>query len=222
MCHAQGVGDLAWDVYSGVSLEVGPVPSGWAASACDEAGLARLLHETGEPVTCLVGRAELGPRALGNRSILAAPVRAEMKDRLNEIKGRAPYRPVAPVCLESEAPAIFDPGTPDPYMLFDHRVRPEWVNRIPAVLHVDGTARLQTVNAGQNPIMVRVLEEYRRLSGIPVLCNTSANLKGRGFFPDVASAVRWGGTRYVWSDGVLYRPAGDRTAELVVPASATA
>jgi carbamoyltransferase len=127
-----------------------------------------------------------------------------MKQRLNELKGREAYRPVAPICLESRAPEIFAPGTPDPYMLFDHQVRPEWASKIPAVIHLDGTARLQTVTPEQNPVVARVLAEYALLSGIPVLCNTSANLKGCGFFPDVASAAEWGRVPHIWCDGHLY------------------
>lgn len=88
-------------------------------------------------------------------------------------------------------------------MLFDHSVRPEWKDRIPAVVHLDGSARLQTVDA-DNPTMHRLLTAYERLTGVPVLCNTSANFKGSGFFPDAASAMRWGQARYVWSEGVLH------------------
>ncbi|MEH1128486.1 carbamoyltransferase N-terminal domain-containing protein [Micromonospora sp. CPCC 206061] len=204
MAKTQRAASLAWNVYQGPRLAEVSTPPGWIASPCDERGLAQILHQ-GHPVVFLDGRAELGPRALGNRSILAAPVQASMKDRLNEMKARAGYRPVAPVCLESRAPEIFDPGTPDPYMLFDHRVRPEWTERVAAVVHVDGTARLQTINSRQHPRLARVLESYERLSGIPLLCNTSANLLGRGFFPDVRSALEWGGTDMVWSDGVLYQ-----------------
>jgi carbamoyltransferase len=126
-----------------------------------------------------------------------------MKDYLNRVKKRESYRPVAPICLEEAAPSIFDPGTPDPYMLFDHYVRPAWVDRIPAVLHLDGTARLQTIGAGE-AVLRAVLQAYRGASGIPVLCNTSANFNGSGFFPDVASAMSWGRVPAVWSEGVLY------------------
>lgn len=205
MIHRTGTTSLSWNVYSGPRLVSRDTVEGWAASPCTEEQLARLLHETGEPVTVLHGRAEIGPRALGHRSILAAPVSMRMKDRLNEIKGRAGYRPVAPVCLESRAQEIFDPGTPDPYMLFDHLIRPEWVPRIPAVRHIDGTARLQTVTHEQDAFLGRVLTEYERLSGVPLLCNTSANLNGRGFFPDAGSAMGWGGTAFVWADGILYQ-----------------
>jgi carbamoyltransferase len=88
-------------------------------------------------------------------------------------------------------------------MLFDHRVRPEWTERIPAVLHLDGTARLQTVGP-EEPTLTRVLGAYKRASGSPVLCNTSDNFRGRGFFPDVDSAMEWGRIGAVWSEGTLF------------------
>ena len=127
-----------------------------------------------------------------------------MLDRLNSIKEREPYRPVAPVCAADAASRIFDPGTPDPYMLYVHHVRPEWRSRIPAVTHVDGTARLQTISEQQNATLWQIIAGYANVSGIPLLCNTSANHKGSGFFPDARSAMEWGRTRYVWSEGVLY------------------
>ncbi|KOU21882.1 hypothetical protein ADK52_22605 [Streptomyces sp. WM6372] len=195
---------LTWDVYSGPSLTPEPVPVGWAAAACDERQLARLLHEEGEPVVVLSGRAELGPRALGNRSILAPAVDPGMKTRLNEIKRRAGYRPVAPICLAEESAEVFSPGGVDPYMLFEHTVRPEWRERVPAIMHLDATARLQTVDDTSSSRVTRILREYHALSGIPLLCNTSANRNGSGFFPDVASAALWGRTAYIWSDGTLY------------------
>nr|BAJ19045.1 2'-carbamoyl transferase [Streptomyces sp. SANK 62799] len=206
VCESFHRGNLAleWDVYSGPSLVAGSAPDGWLARPCDEAQLAQLLHTEGEPVVVLSGRAELGPRALGNRSILAPATDPGMKDRLNAIKNRADYRPVAPICLESRAPEVFTPGTPDPYMLFEHRMRPGWAERVPAIVHLDGTARLQTIDEHSRSATARVLTAYEEISGVPVLCNTSANFEGRGFFPDVASAARWGGTRHIWSEGVLY------------------
>lgn len=195
-----------WSVLSGPAIPENEEPlPGWAATPVDVAGLARLLHTSGEPVVVLDGRAELGPRALGARSILAAPVEAKMKDVLNDIKGRESFRPVAPICLEDRATEIFSPGTPDPYMLFDHQVRPEWIQRIPAIVHLDGTARLQTVSADIFPMLHELLTEYDRHSGIPVLCNTSANLNGSGFFPNAASAMRWGRVSAVWSNGTLFQ-----------------
>ncbi|HEY5835768.1 carbamoyltransferase N-terminal domain-containing protein [Streptomyces sp.] len=180
-----------------------PLP-GWTVTSCTPQELAGVLHETGMPVVVVNGRAELGPRALGGRSILAAPTEASMKELLNKVKDREHYRPVAPICLTEYAPEIFSPGTPDPHMLFDHDVRPEWAERIPAVLHLDGTARLQTVCREDDEVLEAVLREYHRLSGVPVLCNTSANYNGRGFFPDVASAMTWGRIDRVWSEGTLF------------------
>jgi carbamoyltransferase len=173
--------------------------------------LAALLHEEGEPVVVLSGRAELGPRALGNRSILAPATSAAMKDELNRVKDRASYRPVAPICLMSRASEVFAPGGTDPYMLFEHRLRPSWAERLPAIVHLDGTARLQTLDEGSGCAAARILAAYERLSGSPVLCNTSANLNGKGFFPSVASAAAWGGTRRIWSEGRLYT--NDRATE---------
>lgn len=199
-----GESSLDWDVYSGPSLRpTVDVPNGWTRRPCTEAEVAAVLHAEGEPVVVVSGRAELGPRALGNRSILAPATDATMKDFLNEIKGREQYRPVAPICLESEASEVFDPGMSDRYMLFEHGVRHAWKSRIPAVMHLDGTARLQTIRPDAS-VSGRILAAYARLSGIPVLCNTSANFNGRGFFPDAESAMRWGKTKYVWSAGELY------------------
>jgi carbamoyltransferase len=111
---------------------------------------------------------------------------------------------VAPICLESEAVRYFDPGTPDPFMLFDHLVRPEWRDKIPAIRHLDNTARLQTISAEQNPLVHDLLALYAGYSGISLLCNTSANLNGSGFFPDANSAMEWGGVDHVWCNFMLY------------------
>lgn len=197
---------IDWNPRLGPALKPTPeVPEDWRTTPCSPEELAALLHETGEPVVVLDGRAELGPRALGGRSILAAAVEPRMKTLLNDVKKREPYRPVAPICLEEHAPAIFSPGTPDPHMLFDHIVRPEWRDRVPAILHLDDTARLQTVGTDDDATLRRILVAYHELSGIPVLCNTSANLNGSGFFPDVASALAWGRVDTVWSENTLYR-----------------
>ncbi|MGN9759907.1 carbamoyltransferase N-terminal domain-containing protein [Streptomyces sp. SD31] len=197
---------IGWNPRLGPALKPTPeVPEGWRTTPCSPEELAALLHETGEPVVVLNGRAELGPRALGGRSILAAAVEPRMKTVLNDVKKREPYRPVAPICLEEHAPGIFSPGTPDPHMLFDHVVRPEWRDRVPAILHLDDTARLQTVGTEDDETLRRILVAYHELSGVPVLCNTSANLNGSGFFPDVASALEWGRVDMVWSEDTLYR-----------------
>jgi carbamoyltransferase len=202
----EGLRPIGWHARLGPRLlPTAAAPEGWSSAPCSREEVGRLLHATGEPIVVLNGRAELGPRALGARSILAAPVDPAMKDRLNEVKKRENYRPVAPICLVEHAREIFDPGTPDPYMLFEHTVRPGWPERIPAVLHLDGTARLQTVSDADDPDLAAILREYHRHSGIPVLCNTSANLNGHGFFPDAGSAMDWGRVDMVWNEGMLYR-----------------
>lgn len=200
-----GVYALDWSVYAGPEIADSEPAGNWEARPCTLKELALLLQESEEPVVFLNGRAELGPRALGNRSILASPFSPGMKDILNQVKKREPYRPVSPICLEAHAPDIFNPGTPDPYMLFDHLVRPEWSARIPAVCHLDGTARLQTVNHSDNPVVAELIEAFYALTGVPLLCNTSANHLGCGFFPDVHSATAWNKVNYVWCSGTLYR-----------------
>jgi carbamoyltransferase len=125
------------------------------------------------------GRSEWGPRALGHRSLLANPAHAANLELLNDVKGREQFRPVAPMVLEEQAAAIFDGPLPSPYMLFTHRVRPAWRARIPAVVHVDGTARIQTVHRGREPLMAAVLDHFERRTGVPVLVNTSFNTAGR-------------------------------------------
>lgn len=205
---------VRWNVYSGPLVKQSALAAGWRAESCTLSELAGLLHETGQPVVFLNDRAELGPRALGNRSILAPAHSPAMKDRLNDMKRREPYRPVSPICLERFASELFTPGTPDPYMLFDHQVKPGWKDRIPAVCHLDNSARLQTVNADQNPEIAALLEAYYSLSGIPLLCNTSANFNGKGFFPNIESVMQWGQVNYVWSKGVLYERV---TAPVSVP-----
>ncbi len=200
---------LRWSVYSGPEFIRNQPAPGWSSKQCSLRELAELIHHCGEPVLFLDGKAELGPRALGNRSILAPAVESSMKDTLNRIKGREGYRPVAPMCLEQHAPEVFDPGIPDPFMLYDHDVRGEWKQRIPAIQHLDGSARLQTVNASEHPRIFELLTEYYALSGVPLLCNTSANFKHKGFFPDLASASAWGGVNHIWSDGLLYRKMAD-------------
>ncbi|MDK1376364.1 MULTISPECIES: nodulation protein NodU [unclassified Sinorhizobium] len=202
MVAQQGFVPLEWSVYGGPTLKTGDVPPGWEATPCNMSELATILASN-KPVVFLAGRAELGPRALGGRSILAAATSPKMKDFLNEVKFREHFRPVAPICLEDRAPDIFSPGTPDPYMLFDHQTRMEWRDKIPAVVHLDGSARLQTISRNSQHKVAELLVEYEKLTGIPLLCNTSANYHGRGFFPDAAAACEWGRIEHIWCDGLL-------------------
>jgi carbamoyltransferase len=124
------------------------------------------------------GRMEFGPRALGARSIFASPIHGEMQARLNDIKDREDFRPVAPVVLEEEAAEWFVGADVSPFMLFIYDVRPEKAGRIPAVRHTDGTARIQTVNRTRHPLYYDLLKAFQARTGVPVLVNTSFNTRG--------------------------------------------
>jgi carbamoyltransferase len=132
----------------------------------------------GKIVGWFQGRMEFGPRALGNRSILADPRRPDMKDLVNEsIKFRENWRPFAPSCLAEAASDYFVGCTAAPYMIVTYGVRPEKRSVIPAVTHIDNTARVQTVHAATNPRYHRLISEFGRQTGVPVLMNTSFNLR---------------------------------------------
>ncbi|GGV26797.1 carbamoyltransferase [Streptomyces filipinensis] len=135
------------------------------------------------------GRSEYGPRALGHRSLLAHPGRAANLERLNAVKGREEFRPVAPMVLADRAGEIFDGPLPSPYMLFVHDVADEWRARIPAVVHVDGTARIQTVDRHDEPLVARMIDGFERLTGLPVVVNTSLNTAGRPMVDDPRDAL---------------------------------
>ena len=139
------------------------------------ARVARDLAD-GRIVGWFQGRFEMGPRALGNRSILADPRRPDMRDVLNaKVKQREPFRPFAPAVLVERASEFFEIDQPDPFMTLAPRVRPESRDRIPAAVHVDGTARIQTVERSSNPRYYGLIEAFGRLTGVPILLNTSFN-----------------------------------------------
>lgn len=141
------------------------------------AELARRIAQ-GEIVALFQGRSESGPRALGHRSIIADPRRKSMRDWINRtIKGREMFRPLAPMVLLEEAHQYFNLGHPSPHMLYSVETWPEQLDRIPAVVHVDGSARVQTVGAGDDAFVLRLLEQFRELTGMGVLLNTSFNGK---------------------------------------------
>ncbi|MEY9211698.1 putative NodU family carbamoyl transferase [Thermobifida halotolerans] len=126
------------------------------------------------------GKLESGPRALGNRSILASPLRPDVVDRLNStVKFREPFRPFAPAVLEDKAADYFTLGQPSPFMSIASGVTPLARDTIPAVVHTNGTARVQTVTHQRNPLLAEVLTAFAELTGVPVLINTSLNVKGK-------------------------------------------
>ena len=135
-------------------------------------------------------RSEFGPRALGNRSLIADPRKPEMKNILNSrVKHRQPFRPFAPIVLYERAKEIFEGEEDSPFMLIAKNVRPEWRDKIPAIVHVDGTARVQTVREATNPTLYRLLKEFDALTGVPVLINTSFNVKGEPIIETPRDAV---------------------------------
>jgi carbamoyltransferase len=159
------------------------------AEALRRAGLAyerlteqELVHRVsrdlaaGKIVGWFQGRSEVGPRALGNRSILADPRDAGMKDRLNSrVKHRAWFRPFAPAILEERMTDFFEIEQVDPFMTMAPRVRPDKAKLIPAAVHFDGTARVQTVSRSSNPRLYAVIENFAELTDVPVVLNTSFN-----------------------------------------------
>jgi carbamoyltransferase len=142
----------------------------------DPVSVARALADQ-KVVGLATGRAEYGPRALGNRSLLADPRGDAMKDRVNAIKRRQPYRPFAPAVLRGRAAELFDmPKIETPYMQYVVKcLRPDLY---PAICHVDGSSRVQTLTREQNPRLHAVLVEFEKLTGCPMLLNTSLNIKG--------------------------------------------
>jgi carbamoyltransferase len=173
-------------------FELGPsFERGHVAALLRERGLAFVEPErapefladelaAGAIVGLFRGPLEGGPRALGGRSILASPVTPGIRDRLNTaVKFREWFRPFAPVVTRTEMPAWFEQDWDCPYMSFATVVRPDRRRQIPAVVHVDGTARVQTVDADTSPFLHRVLERFGELTGVPVLLNTSLNVKGK-------------------------------------------
>jgi carbamoyltransferase len=133
----------------------------------------------GKVVGWFQGRMEFGPRALGARSILASPADPDMVQRLNQLKDREDFRPVAPAVLEEAAGEFFSDCHEAPFMLFVYQVRPDQADRVPAIRHVDNTARVQTVSAARAPLYHRVISQFRERTGLPVVVNTSFNSRGR-------------------------------------------
>ncbi|HEX9342771.1 MAG TPA: carbamoyltransferase [Actinomycetota bacterium] len=150
---------------------------------------ARLLAD-GRVVGWFQGRAEVGPRALGARSILADPRRAAMKDIVNQrVKHREPFRPFAPSVLAERGPDWFAGYCPSPFMLLILPVRADRRAAIPAVTHIDGSARPQTVDAATNPLFHRLISQFEARTGVPVVLNTSFNLRGEPIVQRPAEAV---------------------------------
>jgi hydroxymethyl cephem carbamoyltransferase len=180
---------IEWDVYGGFEFEWDTAPDStlWERRPMDVRLLADALAG-GRVVAWVQGRWEIGPRALGNRSLLAEPFQASTRDRLNQVKLREDYRPIAPVCRIEDAGRGFDADFDDPYMLYFRRVK---AKELAAITHVDGTARVQTVRKEMNPRLHDLLSAFAERAGIGVLCNTSLNFKGFGFINRMSDLAKY-------------------------------
>ena len=176
--HFTGNPKLEWDVYSGLAFMTDCTFDSRRYEVynadCNE--IADMLA-SGLILGWVSGRYEIGPRALGNRSILAAPFQDSTRLRLNEIKDREQFRPIAPVCLQDDAARWFGCDHDSPHMLFTYRAK---TSALAAVTHVNGTARIQTVSTDSNQNLHDLLVAFKARTGYGVLCNTSLNFNGKG------------------------------------------
>lgn len=202
---------IEWDVYSGLAFDkdTEPDPARWRRRPLDPQALARAIGD-GDIIAWVQGRWEIGPRALGARSLLAEPFHARTRDRLNGIKKREDYRPIAPCCRIEDAAAAFNEDFADPYMLYFRTVRHPGLR---AVTHVDDSARVQTVTREGNRPLHDLLTAFSDRYGVGVLCNTSLNFTAKGFINTMSDLVEFCETQGL--DGMVvddawYRRRDDR------------
>jgi len=185
-------------VYLGETISSGAVDKAVAkagisrtAQVQDPAAVAAAAIADGLVVGWCQGGMEFGPRALGNRSILADPRDKSMPDKINmRVKFREPWRPFAPSVLAEQNAQWFDPPLDSPYMLMSVNVRPDRRATVPAITHVDGTARTQTVTHSANPLYYRLIKCFYELTGVPMVLNTSLNLRGEPMARTPEDAIR--------------------------------
>ncbi len=180
--HFSGNPKINWDVYSGLHFGMAPFDSGPYDIYEPNYELLADLLANDLILGWVSGKYEIGPRALGNRSILAAPFHDSTRMRLNEIKQREQFRPIAPVCLEEDASQWFGCDHKSPFMLYTYCAK---TDALPAVTHVNGTARIQTVSSENNRSLHQLLVSFKARTGYGVLCNTSLNFIGRGFINNI-------------------------------------
>lgn len=185
-------------IYLGEAIERAAVADAVAASGVrrvatvrDPAAVAAAAIADGLVVGWCQGRMEFGPRALGNRSILADPRDPGMPDKINKrVKFREPWRPFAPSVLAEHNAEWFEPAIESPYMLLALSVRPDRRATVPAITHVDGSARVQTVTEEANPLYHRLIDSFHRLTGVPMVLNTSLNIRGEPIARTPEDAIR--------------------------------
>ncbi|WP_028479086.1 carbamoyltransferase C-terminal domain-containing protein [Nocardia sp. CNY236] len=188
---ATGIQDHCYlgPAFGDVVLSTNPRPGLTATRPTHPAQYLAGALAAGAVVGVFRGPLEAGPRALGNRSILASPMHAEVVEQLNDtVKFREPFRPFAPVTLTATASDYFTLSQPAPYMSIASPVTDRAREQIPAIVHVNGTARVQTLSEGQNPFLAEVITQFAKITGVPVLINTSLNIKGKPICgtPDMA------------------------------------
>jgi predicted NodU family carbamoyl transferase len=182
--HLTGNPKIAWSVYSGLDFDAtGPFDLAQYDTGETDCEIIADMLASDLIIGWVNGKYEIGPRALGNRSILAAPFLESTRVRLNEIKQREQFRPVAPACLEEEAARWFGCDYASPFMLYTCRVR---TKALAAVTHVNGTARIQTVTSLTNQDLYKLLLAFKARTGYGVLCNTSLNFKDKGFINNIS------------------------------------
>lgn len=198
-----GSAQLEWDVFSGPNLidDHKEVSGKWDYVSLTPERLAFALSQ-GALIPVVYGRAEIGPRALGHRSILMDPTRDDCKQRMNDIKKRQMFRPIAPMCLEEKVSEYFEWEGPSPYMLYFQKVRD---TRLIGITHVDNSARLQTVSESSDPFMHKVLTRFQELRGVGCLANSSLNFPGKGFLKSTGQC-----SRFAEDNNLKYFVAGDR------------
>jgi hydroxymethyl cephem carbamoyltransferase len=195
LAEVSGEPHIDWNVYSGLDFELDREPDSarWDRRHLDEDALAAAVAG-GQVVAWVQGRWEIGPRALGARSILAEPFEESTRIRLNEIKQREGFRPIAPCCRLEDVGKLYTDDFEDPYMLYFRRVR---TNELGAVTHVDGSARVQTVTEKSHQPLYGLLSAFAKRSGVGVLCNTSLNFKGYGFINRMSDLLVYCETREI-------------------------
>jgi len=200
MRHYTGNAKLDWTVYAGQPF-IDDIDEfemeGVVASHLNLVDVADALYR-GDVIGWARSNCEIGPRALGNRSIFAAPFTDEMRGRLNSIKGREEFNPIAPICLEEDVSKHFGWEGPSSHMLYFQKVTDP---RLKTIMHLDGSARVQTVSYNENAILHDLISEFKKLSGVGVLCNTSLNYHGIGFINRTSDLYKY--AKLVGLDGFV-------------------
>lgn len=203
--HFTGNAKIAWDVYSGEPFGLDDT---WTRDFdrldLDYTYAVEYLR-SGRVLPWVQGRYEIGPRALGHRSLFGEPFSEATRDKLNELKRREAYRPIAPICLTADQDKHFETVADHRHMLFTVKVKNSMLK---AVTHVDGTARLQSIGPGECSNTARLLETFGKATGVSVVCNTSLNFSGKGFINRMADLVRFANAHSIGAfvvDHCIYR-----------------